>query len=151
MSVNEKLEKFVSKLEGNVAGRDCQILCASFDEEDRLHADARMLHPESSSISPEGRAKIKKFLTKFSHRIEYVEEYDRTAVEDLCAEINATYYRENVDSLIHYVEGYVKSEYRWHLKSNEDVTVIVDLQPGDIISPDAMLDLKVDCDLLVVF
>lgn len=144
----KKLDKFAGMVEGDITGRDCLIVTAAYDEElERLHADARMLRYGNSSMSTDSSRKIENFVKKFEKDLLVLDKADRFAVERLCEKINDSYYRENVDLFALSVEAYIKIQARDHLNTTEDLAVIVDIQQGDVLTPDSLLILKADCDL----
>lgn len=139
-------QNFETMIEGDIT-HDCQIDGAAFDKKGVLYVDARMLHPESSAISPEGRKKFYVYLTKFAGQIEYIEEYDRTAVEDLCIEINDGFYNANVKELEETLETYITNEYRLcaMLKKGFDVAdfkVVATIQHSDLMTVESLMKLK---------
>lgn len=139
-------QNFETMLEGDITN-DCQIASAAFDKKGVLYVNARMLHPESPAISPEGRKKFYTYLTKFARQIEYVEEYDRTAIEDLCIEINESCYNANVKDLEETLEKYITNEYRLvaMLKLGFDVAdfkVVATVHPSELVTVDSLMKLK---------
>jgi hypothetical protein len=138
-------QNFETMIEGDIT-HDCQIDGAAFKGK-TLYVDARILSPESPGVSPEGRKKIYTFIAKFARQIEYMEEFDRTVVEDLCIEINDSFYNENVKELEETLEQYITNEYRLcaMLKKGYDVKdfeVVVTIQPSELVNVEELLKLK---------
>lgn len=139
-------QNFETMIEGDIT-HDCKIDSAAFDKDNRLYVDARMLIPENPAISPEGRKRFYIYLAKFARQIESIGEFDRTAVEDLCIEINESYYNANVKELEKTLEKYIMNEYRLcaMLKKGYDVTdfkVVVTLQPTELMTVDDLMKLN---------
>lgn len=137
---------FETMIEGDLTN-DCQIDSAAIDKKSkRLYVDAHILHPDNPAVSPEGRNKFLTHLLGYARQIECIEEFGRTAVEDLCLEINDSFYNLTVNDFEKTLEAHIASNHRVYsmLKAGYDVAdfkVVVTIQPTDFITAEELLKL----------